>query len=36
MQSKASFNIWYALAMLLALLALQSMWSQTTRIEQIP
>jgi cell division protease FtsH len=36
MQLKASFNIWYALAMLLALLALQSMWSQTTRIEQIP
>jgi cell division protease FtsH len=36
MQSKTSFNLWYALATLLALLVLQSMWSQAVRMEQIP
>jgi cell division protease FtsH len=36
MQPKTSFNIWYALVMLVTLLVLQSMWSTTARIEQIP
>ena len=36
MRPKTSLNLWYALAMLLALLLLQSMWSQSTRLEQIP
>lgn len=36
MQSKTSFNLWYALVTLLTLLVLQSMWSRAVRIEQIP
>jgi cell division protease FtsH len=36
MQPKTSLNLWYALAMLLTLLMLQGLWSQSTRIEQIP
>ncbi len=36
MQSKSSFNLWYALATLITVLVLQSMWSQAIRIEQIP
>jgi cell division protease FtsH len=36
MQTRTSFNLWYALAMLVALLVLQNMWSQATRMEQIP
>ncbi len=36
MQSKTSFNLWYALATLITVLVLQSMWSQAIQIKQIP
>ncbi|ETX01634.1 MAG: hypothetical protein ETSY1_06635 [Candidatus Entotheonella factor] len=36
MQSKTSFNLSYALVTLVTILVLQSMWSRTVRIEQIP
>ncbi len=36
MQSKTSFNLWYALVMVLTVLVLQGMWGRAVRMEQIP